>query len=99
MFRQGLAGVLASYGGMEVVAEVPNDEEAFRIARELSPDVVVMQVQLPFRRTAQTLKAMRAFPDPPKVLIVTMFESPRYVRELTRVGASAYLLKTTWWPP
>jgi DNA-binding NarL/FixJ family response regulator len=38
---------------------------------------------------------MRAFPDPPKVVIVTMFESPRYVRELTGVGASAYLLKTT----
>jgi DNA-binding NarL/FixJ family response regulator len=37
---------------------------------------------------------MRSFPDPPKVVIVTMFESPRYVRGLTGVGASAYLLKT-----
>src|SRR5918998_414938 len=33
MFRQGLAGILASYGGMEVVAEVPNDEDALRLAR------------------------------------------------------------------
>jgi DNA-binding NarL/FixJ family response regulator len=38
---------------------------------------------------------MRSFPDPPKVVIVTMFENPRYVRGLTGVGASAYLLKTT----
>jgi DNA-binding NarL/FixJ family response regulator len=38
---------------------------------------------------------MRSFPDPPKVVIVTMFESPRYVRGLTGVGASAYLLKTS----
>jgi DNA-binding NarL/FixJ family response regulator len=94
MFRQGLAVVLASYGGMEIIAEVPNDAEALELARELSPDVVVMQVQLPFSRAVETLKAMRAFPHPPKVIIVTMFESPRYVRGITGVGASAYLLKT-----
>jgi DNA-binding NarL/FixJ family response regulator len=95
MFRQGLAGVLSSYGGMEVIAEVPNDADALELAGELSPDVVIMQVQLPFQRAVETLKAMRSFPDPPKVVLVTMFESPRYVRELTGVGASAYLLKTS----
>ena len=95
MFRQGLAGVLASYAGMEVVAEVPNDADALELARELSPDVVIMQVQLPFSRAVETLEAMRSFPHPPKIVIVTMFESPRYIRELTGVGMSAYLLKTT----
>jgi DNA-binding NarL/FixJ family response regulator len=95
MFREGLAGILASYGSMEVIAEVPNDAEALRLAGELSPDVVIMQVQMPFERSKETLKAMRAFPDPPKMIIVTMFESPRYVRGLTGVGASAYVLKTS----
>jgi DNA-binding NarL/FixJ family response regulator len=95
LFRQGLAAILASYEGVEVVAEVPNDEEALRLARELSPDVVIMEVQMPFQRALETLEAMRAFSDPPKVVIVTMFESPRYVRNLTGVGASAYLLKTS----
>jgi DNA-binding NarL/FixJ family response regulator len=95
MFRQGLASILASYGGMEVIAEVPNDGETLKLAHELSPDVVIMQVQMPFERAKQTLNAMRSFPDPPKVVIVTMFESPQYVRGLTGVGASAYLLKTS----
>jgi DNA-binding NarL/FixJ family response regulator len=95
LFRQGLAAILASYEGVEVVAEVPNDEEALRLARELSPDVVVMEVQMPFQRALETLEAMRAFEEPPKVVIVTMFESPRYVRDLTGVGASAYVLKTS----
>src|SRR5215212_5078047 len=96
MLREGLARILASDdGGMEVVAEVPNDGEALKLSRELSPDVVIMQVQMPFERAIETLKAMRSFPDPPKVVIVTMFESPRYVRALTGVGASAYLLKTS----
>jgi DNA-binding NarL/FixJ family response regulator len=95
MFRQGLAGILASYGGMEVVATVPNDEDALRLARELRPDAVVMQVQMPFERAKRTLEAMRSFPDPPKVVIVTMLESPRYVKTITGAGASAYLLKTS----
>jgi DNA-binding NarL/FixJ family response regulator len=95
MFREGLASILASYDGMEIVAEVPNDAEALRLAGELSPDVVIMQVQMPFERAKQTLREMRSFPDPPKVVIVTMFESPRYLRGLTGVGASAYLLKTS----
>jgi DNA-binding NarL/FixJ family response regulator len=95
MFRQGLAGVLTSYGGMEIVAEVPNDADALELARHLEPDVVIMQVQLPFQRAIETLKAMRAFPDPPKVVIVSMFERPEYIRGLTGVGASAYLLKAS----
>jgi DNA-binding NarL/FixJ family response regulator len=94
MFRQGLAGILASYGGLEVLADVPNDAQALEVARDLGPDVVIMQVQMPFERAVATLEAMRAFPDQPRVIIVTMFESPRYVRALTGVGASAYVLKT-----
>ncbi|HZB09532.1 MAG TPA: response regulator transcription factor [Rubrobacter sp.] len=66
LFRQGLARILASFGGMEVVAEVPNDADALKLARELSPDVVIMQVQLPFERAIETLEAMRYFSDPPE---------------------------------
>ena len=57
--------------------------------------MVIMQVQTPFERAVATLQAMRTFPHPPKVVICTMFESPRYVRALTGVGASAYVLKTS----
>ena len=95
MFRQGLAGIMAAYGGMEVVAEVPNDEDALALARELRPDAVVMQVQIPFERALGTLSAMRSFPEPPKVVIVTVLESPRYIRGLTEVEASAYVLKSS----
>ncbi len=89
MFRQGIAGILAAYGAMEVVAAVPNDAEALRLARELAPAVVVMQVQMPFKRALETLSAMRSFPDRPEVVICTMLESPSYIRALTGAGASA----------
>jgi DNA-binding NarL/FixJ family response regulator len=95
MFRQGLAGLLASYGGLEIIAQVPNDREALRLAQEENPDVVVMQVQMPFERSKESLRKMsRISPAAPKVVIVTMFEEPRYVRELMDLGASAYLLKS-----
>jgi DNA-binding NarL/FixJ family response regulator len=95
MFRQGLAGILASYGGVELVGEVPNDSEALRLVGELEPDVVIMQVQMPFERAKESLECMRALPHPPKVIVVTMFEEPRYVRSLMELGASAYLVKTS----
>jgi DNA-binding NarL/FixJ family response regulator len=95
MFRQGLATILASYGGVEVVGEVPNDEEALRLVGELNPDVVIMQVQMPFERAKESLGRMRALPHPPKVIVVTMFEEPRYVRSLLELGVSAYLVKTS----
>lgn len=94
MFREGLAGLLASYGGLEVIAEVPNDEQAVEIARYQKPDVVIMQVQVPFARSVESLAQMRRITPPPKVIIVTMFEDPRTMRELLKVGASAYVLKS-----
>ncbi len=94
MFREGLAGLLASYGGMEIVGSVVNDEEAVTLAEEKKPDVVIMQVQIPFDKAKSTLTRMRAVSPPPKVVIVTMFENPRYLRELMQLGASAFLIKS-----
>ena len=94
LFRQGLAGLLASYGDLEIVSEVPNDQEALKLAQEEKPDVVVMQVQMPFDRSKESLLKMSRVSAAPKVVIVTMFEEPRYVRELMELGASAYLLKS-----
>jgi len=94
LFRNGLAGLLASYGGMEVVGSTPNGEEAVALVERTRPDVVLMQVQIPFERAKDVLTRMRAVSPPPKVVVVTMFESPRYLRELMGLGASAYLIKS-----
>jgi DNA-binding NarL/FixJ family response regulator len=94
LFRRGIAGLLASYGGLEIIAQVPNDQDALRIAQEQKPDVVIMQVQMPFDRAKESLLKMRRISPAPKVVLVTMFEEPRYVRELMKLGASAYLLKS-----
>jgi DNA-binding NarL/FixJ family response regulator len=94
LFRRGIAELLASYGGLQIVGEVSNNEEALRLAQDEKPDVVIMQVQMPFERAKESLLRMREISPPPKVVIVTMFEEPSYVRELMRLGANAYLLKS-----
>jgi DNA-binding NarL/FixJ family response regulator len=93
LFRQGLARLLAAYGGLEIIAEVPNDGAALTLAQEEKPDVVVMQVQMPFERSRSPPEDARDFASP-EGSHITMFEEPRYVRELVELGASAYLLKS-----
>jgi DNA-binding NarL/FixJ family response regulator len=95
MFREGIASVLAGYGGIEVVGQADNDEGAIVLARLRKPDVVLMQVQMPILRAKENLRRMRELSDPPpKVVIVTMIEDPREVRELMELGASAYIVKS-----
>lgn len=95
MFREGLASVLAGYGGMQVVGQSDNDEGAVELARRTRPDVVLMQVQMPISRARENLLRMREATDPPpKVVIVTMIEDPREVRELMDLGTSAYIVKS-----
>jgi DNA-binding NarL/FixJ family response regulator len=95
LFREGIASVLAEYASIEIVGDTDNDEGAVELARLTNPDVVLMQVQMPIRRTKENLRRMRQSTDPaPKVVIVTMIEQPRQVRELMELGASAYIVKS-----
>lgn len=78
-----------------MVGETTNDQGAVVLARQTKPDVVIMQVQMPFERARESLLKMRNISPPaPKVVLVTMFEEPRYVRKLMELGASAYMLKS-----
>ena len=95
MFREGLAGLLTSYGGLEVVGETTNDQGAVALARQTKPDVVIMQVQMPFEKAREALDRMRAVEPAPKVVIVTMFEDPALMRDFLRLGVSGYVLKSS----
>ncbi len=95
MFREGLAKLLTDYGGLEVVGETANGDGAVALAREKKPDVVIMQVQMPFEQARESLDKMREIEPPPKVIIVTMFEDPVMMRAFLRLGASGYVLKSS----
>jgi DNA-binding NarL/FixJ family response regulator len=97
MFREGLAGMLkSSYGDhVEVVGKTTIGEEAVAMARVEDPDVIIMQVDRTLEKAKDTLRRMReGSSSPPKVIILTMFEDPRIVREIMGLGANAYIHKS-----
>ena len=94
MFRQGIAGVLEGFGDMEVVAQTANDDTAVEAARRTKPDVVLIQIQMPISKAKENLRQIREIDPTPQVVIVTMLENPRYIRELMDIGVSAYVVKS-----
>ncbi|MGC5168409.1 response regulator [Luteimicrobium sp. DT211] len=94
LVRAGYATIFAGYG-FDVVGEAPDGTAAVRLARELQPDVVVMDVHMPGIDGIEATRLL-AGPDaatPAKVLVVTTFHTDENVYEALRAGASGFLLK------
>lgn len=94
MFREGLAKMLAVRGGLEVVGSTKNGVEAVELVKETRPDIVVMQVETPVEKGKANLRRMLALSPAPRVVMVTMFEDPRLMRDMLDQGASAYVVKS-----
>src|ERR687894_795254 len=94
MFRQGLKEMLATDEGVEVVGEAENGEEALELAGEMLPDVLILDVDMPVMGAREVLERLVRISPMPRVVIATMYDDPRLVRELLGLGASAYLVKS-----
>ncbi len=91
--RAGLKLLLDAEEGIEVVGEAGSGTEVIRLARSLKPDVVLMDVVMPGMSGLEaTGPVLEAAPDA-KVLVLSMQDDPRYVREAFAAGASGYVLK------
>ena len=97
LLRAGLVTVLRSDPDVEVAGEAGDGSEGLRLARGLSPDVVLMDVEMPGGDgITATSRIVSEAPDV-RVLILTMFDLDEYVVEGLRAGAAGFLIKTT--PP
>jgi DNA-binding NarL/FixJ family response regulator len=94
MFRQGLKEMLSTDGEILVVGEADNGRDAVALARERKPDVIILDVEMPIMGAAEAMEMMVGISPRPRILIVTMFDNPRLVRELLAQGASGYLVKS-----
>jgi DNA-binding NarL/FixJ family response regulator len=89
LMRAGFRAVLEATGNMEVVGEASDGEEAVRAARELKPDVVLMDVRMP---NLDGIEAIRQLPNY-RVLVLTTFGLDEYIVEALRAGASGFITK------
>ena len=94
MFRQGIKEMLSTDEEIEVVGEVGNGREAVALVEKLTPDVVLLDVEMPVMGAKQAMERMLENSPSPRVVIVTMYDDPRLVRELIGLGAVAYLVKS-----
>jgi two-component system, NarL family, response regulator NreC len=91
--RAGLRRVLDAEEDIETVAEAPNAERAVFEAMEHRPDVVLLDIVMPGKSGIEGMPALLEAVPETKVLVLSMQDDPRYVREAFEAGASGYVLK------
>jgi DNA-binding NarL/FixJ family response regulator len=94
LMRMGFRMVLAAQEDIDVVGEAGDGQRAVELARELKPDVVLMDVRMPVLDGVAATKLI-AEPGLAKVLVMTTFDLDEYALSALRNGASGFLLKDT----
>lgn len=94
-FRKGLAALIQSEPGLEVVAQTGDGREALELYRQEKPDIVLMDLRLPGVGGVEATMAIRKeFPEA-RVIVLTTFDTDEDIYRAVQSGAKSYLLKDT----
>jgi DNA-binding NarL/FixJ family response regulator len=95
LVRAGFVTIFSAQPDMQVVGQAADGRAAIRLAQELRPDVVVMDIRMPLLDGIEATRRLAGpdSPNPAKILVVTTFNVDEYVYEALRAGASGFLLK------
>jgi two-component system, NarL family, response regulator NreC len=95
--RSGLRALIEKTPDMQVVAEAGDGRTAVQRAKELKPDVVIMDIMMPEMNGAEATRQIREALPATKVLVLSAHSDRRFVSALLKVGASGYLPKNSSW--
>jgi len=93
LFRTGLRNLLQQEGGVQIAGEATNGSEAVQLVRELAPDVVVMDLNMPSMSGVEATRHITALSPLTKVIVLTISEEDGDVLDAIVAGACGYLLK------
>ncbi|GII55345.1 DNA-binding response regulator [Planotetraspora thailandica] len=97
MVRAGLRMVVEREPGLEVVGEAADGAEAVELARRLRPDVVLMDISMPRLDGLAAARRLLGAPHPPKIIMLTTFDTDENLYAALKAGTSGFLLKVS--PP
>lgn len=95
ILREGIRILLEAEPDMDIVGEAGDGEEAVKLALELKPDIVLMDIAMPGMNGLEATRRLRAADPDIHVLILSMHEDQDYVVPILEAGASGYVLKRT----
>lgn len=95
LFRAGMIELLSSIDGFTVEGEGSSGEDALEAAETLHPNVILLDIAMPGPGLGATILGVRSASPVTAVVVVTMFDEPRLIREAVSAGASGYLLKSS----
>jgi two-component system response regulator NreC len=93
ILRAGLKMLIESQADMTVAGEAQNGEETIQVARETSPDVVILDVTMPQKGGLHAIHDILKNNPTARILVLTMHEEPAFLRTALAAGASGYVLK------
>jgi DNA-binding NarL/FixJ family response regulator len=91
--RNGLVGMLTSQPDFEVVGEAADGQGAVDLVASSAPDVVLMDLRMPVMDGLTAIRAIRARPEPPPILVLTTYDADSDIVRAIEAGAAGYLLK------
>ena len=93
LVREGIRTLLTSEPDLKIIGEAVDGREALELCRELSPDLVLMDVRMPKMDGLEATRAIKEERPQTSVLVVTNHQNPEYLLEAVRAGAAGYVLK------
>jgi two-component system nitrate/nitrite response regulator NarL len=93
MMRKGVADLLELENSLECAGEASNGEEALKLALQLSPDIILLDLNMPGMNGIETIKAMRAAGVDSRILVFTVSDDKKNLTDALKEGADGYLLK------
>jgi DNA-binding NarL/FixJ family response regulator len=94
VIRRGIQDIVRAWPGWEICGEAGSGEEAVRLTAELKPDMVLMDISMPGMGGLEATRIICTRSPEIKVLLLTLHDSPEWVRTALRAGARGYLLKS-----
>ena len=95
MLREGMRNLLSQEKDFELVGEAANGEEAVQLAKELKPDIVIMDIVMPRLNGVEATRQIKQVSPSTALLILTAYSDIRYIIGLLEAGACGYLLKNS----